>query len=78
MWSKLLDLLLRVRAKRGRQSSERCETCHWCEIIGDDPEDEPNGYCIEPGNTAANAPYAGSYTHTQSWCRYYMTRIDGG
>lgn len=56
---------------RQRGDGERCETCHWNEGIGDDPDDEPNGYCVEPGNAYVNHPYAGSFVHTQSWCRLW-------
>jgi hypothetical protein len=55
-----------------RQRGERCETCHWCNVVGDEPSDEPNGYCLEPGTAAANHPYAGEFVNTQSWCRMWQ------
>jgi hypothetical protein len=66
-----LRRVLGLKPRRLRQPGESCGTCHWCDMTGDDPEDEPNGYCLEPGNAAENHPYAGSFTHTQSWCRLW-------
>lgn len=56
---------------RVRQDGERCGTCCWCDVVDDDPAHEPNGYCAEPGVAMVNAPYAGTFTHTQWWCRMY-------
>jgi hypothetical protein len=76
MLKRILRALFGAEDVVTRGDGQRCGTCVWCDVIGDDPDDEPNGYCLEPGNRAANYPYAGSFTHAGYWCREWKKTDD--
>ena len=74
MLQKILAWLKPCELPFERPVGQRCGTCGWYDDFSNADPEEPVGYCMEPHNAAANHPYAGSWEHSEWWCRHWKAR----